>query len=603
MRISWKPIDDIILENSALDSIFTTNNALVYAGPGSGKTELLAQKACFIFQTNQLKNNRKILAISFKKDAASNLQDRVIKRCPSVSTLEFESMTYDAFAKQILDHFLLALPSEFQPTNDYIIEKTIKPIVIPIYEKITEKELTKDECDYVVRKIERTQLDAIGKIGLETWKKLLALEPSHMSFPLITLIATYLLSNNPMLIKAIQFTYKHVFLDEFQDTTTIQFELIKTIFQGSDSLITAVGDEKQRIMVWAGADNDVFNKYKRFFSAETFTLLINHRSAPALLSIQKKMYATLNDSQIDTRYSDKWDSEDGQISLLEFSDENQETEIIISIIKERIRLGLEPREICILTKQLPINYAYSVIQGLAKENINVRIETDYQDLLKENIIMLVIAAIRTIYGINDVSSWDYISYYFDSSVIGEFNIKKMNELDSILKKIREKNPIITTKTQLENLVNDIVDLLVISNIKNVFREYQQGTYLQEVISKFIELFSLDLSDQISFSASLDKFLGFDSIPVMTIHKSKGLEYKMIVFIGLEDSAFWNFKKQPDEDKCAFFVALSRAKETVIFTYSKYRINSKYPKMLQTHSNINELFELLASSKEVNHLKY
>lgn len=603
MSIPWKPIDDISLENGALDSIFTTNNALVYAGPGSGKTELLAQKACFIFQTNQLKNNRKILAISFKKDAASNLQERVIKRCPSVSALEFESMTYDAFAKQILDHFLLALPREYQPTSDYIIDKTIKPIVIPIYEEITKNRLTKDEGDYVVREIERTQLDAIGEIGVETWIKLLGLDPSHLSFPLITLIATYLLSKNPMLIKAIQFTYKHVFLDEFQDTTTIQFELIKMIFQDSDTLITAVGDEKQRIMVWAGADNDIFNKYKKFFSAETFTLLINHRSAPVLLNMQKKMYATLNDSQIDTCYSDKWNSDDGQISLLEFSDENKESEILISIIQEKIKLGLEPREICILTKQLPVNYAYSVIQGLAKENINVRIETDYQDLLKENIIMLIIATIRTIYGINNVSSWELISYYFDSSIVGEFNLKKMNELDFKLKKIREKNQIIISKNQLENLVNDIVDLLVISNIRNVFREYQQGTYLQEVISKFVDLFSLDLNNQLSFSDSLDKFLGFDSIPVMTIHKSKGLEYKMIIFIGLEDSAFWNFKNQPDEDKCAFFVALSRAKETVIFTYSKYRIKSKYPKMPQTHSNINELFELLTSSKEVNHSKY
>jgi DNA helicase II / ATP-dependent DNA helicase PcrA len=51
---------------------------------------------------------------------------------------------------------------------------------------------------------------------------------------------------------------------------------------------------------------------------------------------------------------------------------------------------------------------------------------------------------------------------------------------------------------------------------------------------------------------------------MTIHKSKGLEYHTIIFIGLEDGAFWTFQRQPDEDKCAFFVALSRAKERVIF---------------------------------------
>ena len=77
---------------------------------------------------------------------------------------------------------------------------------------------------------------------------------------------------------------------------------------------------------------------------------------------------------------------------------------------------------------------------------------------------------------------------------------------------------------------------------------------------------------------------------MTIHKSKGLEYSAVYFIGLEDSAFWNFKNQPEEDRCAFFVALSRAKESVAFTFCKKRSNLKYPD--QSHKRINEFFELL-----------
>lgn len=61
-------------------------------------------------------------------------------------------------------------------------------------------------------------------------------------------------------------------------------------------------------------------------------------------------------------------------------------------------------------------------------------------------------------------------------------------------------------------------------------------------------------------------------------------------IGLEDSAFWNFRNQPDEDRCTFFVALSRAKASVTFTFCKKRTGMKCP--MQRHNAINEFFDLL-----------
>ena len=74
------------------------------------------------------------------------------------------------------------------------------------------------------------------------------------------------------------------------------------------------------------------------------------------------------------------------------------------------------------------------------------------------------------------------------------------------------------------------------------------------------------------------------------------------FVGLEDSAFWNFRNQPDEDRCTFFVALSRAKEAVTFTFCKRRTVMKSPR--QHHNAINEFFVLLqqpgiAEIKEVS----
>jgi superfamily I DNA/RNA helicase len=117
----WEPSDGIILEKSAKQSITSQNNILVIAGPGAGKTELLAQKATYLLQTNLCKDPQKILAISFKTDAAQNLKERVERRCGQDAKSRFSSMTYDAFFKRILDHFLYALPEELRPNTDYLI--------------------------------------------------------------------------------------------------------------------------------------------------------------------------------------------------------------------------------------------------------------------------------------------------------------------------------------------------------------------------------------------------------------------------------------------------------------------------------------------------
>jgi superfamily I DNA/RNA helicase len=85
---------------------------------------------------------------------------------------------------------------------------------------------------------------------------------------------------------------------------------------------------------------------------------------------------------------------------------------------------------------------------------------------------------------------------------------------------------------------------------------------------------------------------------MTVHKSKGLEYKVIIFVGLEDNAFWSFASQPDEDKCTFFVALSRAKEKVLFTFSKERKDHRGNVRQQSLTKIKVFFEALQNSQVV-----
>ena len=86
---------------------------------------------------------------------------------------------------------------------------------------------------------------------------------------------------------------------------------------------------------------------------------------------------------------------------------------------------------------------------------------------------------------------------------------------------------------------------------------------------------------------------------MTIHKSKGLEYHTVIFVGLEDDAFWSYRNQSNEDNCAFFVALSRAKDRILFTFSQIRKDTRGNLRKQSFKNIEPIINTMNESGLVN----
>jgi superfamily I DNA/RNA helicase len=115
----WTPVGVDALEANAFDVVRSTDNRSVIAGPGS--TELLARRAAYLLQTGGSRHPQRILAISFKRDAATNLAARVRMRCRPEHAARLDSMTFDAFAKGIVDRFGQALPDVWRPASDYQI--------------------------------------------------------------------------------------------------------------------------------------------------------------------------------------------------------------------------------------------------------------------------------------------------------------------------------------------------------------------------------------------------------------------------------------------------------------------------------------------------
>ena len=117
----WRPKGIEDLEPVAWEALCHSGSACVVAGPGAGKTEFLAQKAAFLLETGICAPPFRILAISFKKDAAENLGTRVKRRCRTEQASRFDSFTFDAFTKGLVDRFKLALPVNWRPLDRYDI--------------------------------------------------------------------------------------------------------------------------------------------------------------------------------------------------------------------------------------------------------------------------------------------------------------------------------------------------------------------------------------------------------------------------------------------------------------------------------------------------
>lgn len=599
----WIPCDNIVLEDNAKKAVQTNRNVLVVAGPGAGKTELLAQKACYLFQTNICKDPLKILAISFKKDAAENLKKRVDERCGRDFDSRFVSLTYDAFFKSIVDHFRFALPEDIRPETSYLVED--QDVIATAFAKAGfnndqgwNKSRTRKYYEDVISSV-KLPFSKSG-LGEKVWRLLLKgfddKKPT-LTFKMISILAEYIVSTNPKIKKGIQLTYKYVFLDEFQDTTDLQYSIVKECFLPSGSILTAVGDNKQRIMLWAGACKTVFKDFENDFNAETQKLLMNHRSAPRLVDLQRRMYASLNENGQAVKSSNRWNPDDGEISLLISQNEQEEAVEVAEIIYKKILSGTEPSNICILCKQRPETYVTKIVSELSQRGVCARIETDYQDLLKEPIVEILSAFLRLAIDIKNPNEWEMLlismseMWGIDSCTDNENYYNMQDELGKEIEYLKSMLPIVTNKREFHDVLKHLIGFLGIDRIKAMFPCYEQGKYINEQLTRYQDLLWKEFEVvESNWIQALENFEGKHSVPIMTIHKSKGLEYEVVCFVGLEDSAFWNFRSQPEEDRCAFFVALSRAKKEVMFTFSHYRDRGRYS--YQSHNEINEFFELL-----------
>ena len=574
-QIDWKPVGSISLENNAEKAVKSIKNVLVVAGPGAGKTELLIQKADYLFKINLCRYPQKILVLTFKKDACLTIQKRFSAIENPAFVDRFVVKTYDAFSKSLLDSFRLALNDLFRPEKDYLIDNKI------IEEACKEVRVSKEQYKRWLNCSD--DLDLSKNDFRKLWQLLIKGFNGHkasLTFNLICKLAILIIKNNPKIKKALQLTYANVFLDEFQDTTELQYQLIKECFLNSNSTITAVGDPKQRIMLWAGAFKNVFEKFKEDFNAEQIELIMNHRSTNELVNLQYEFYYLLGYKRTSGGIAYKSEN----IKWYQCGDEEEEAVNVakdISFLKE---CGYKENEICILFRSKVKNNSTKIIKALQDQNIYSRVEEEYQKLRGETVVAILLSFMKLAIFERSQNDWEYLvnqmvgikklSYYSDSDAYKYL----INNIENMIKIIKRTLPTIKSKGQLDKLLKDILNFVGVEKIISNFGQYHEESFLKNIINSFLELIFKEYNrTKYDWQKAILGFEGENSIPIMSIHKSKGLEFRVIYLIGLEVENFFGLKderkiEKVDEELSTIFVGISRAKEKLIITTSNKRDN-------------------------------
>lgn len=533
----WLPADGLTLEPNAMKAAKEQEKCLALtAGPGAGKTEMLAQRADFLFRTGTCRYPKRILAISFKVDASTNLKERVKRRCGSELASRFDSYTFHAFAKRIIDRFRIVLTGDDALSENYSIGN---------------------------RKITGTQI----------------------TFNDLVPLAIEILKTSNIARNVIRQTYSDVFLDEFQDCTDLQYELIKLAFQGTSARLTAVGDTKQKIMGWAGALEGVFETFAQDFSAEPLNMYRNFRSKPRLLKLQNRIIQNLDPNSVMPEELLRGD--EGEILLCEFENDVEEAKSIVERISEWISNEKIPlHEIAILVSKQAESYAAVIMKNLEEKNIPYRNEQQLQDISTEPITRLIIDYLLYFYGDREPQSWlrlqEKILPFVDDE---ELEFSKHHYLQDFIinqKKIIKKSESTSGRfTCWRQVMSSFLEQLSIETITALSSDYESESRLREIVNSTTTKIQELLEKESDLIKVLKSFLDDQAIRIMTIHKSKGLEFHSVIMVAVEEETFWGDK---DAERCAFFVGVSRAKQRLLITNSKERQKPEGERRWSCHRN-------------------
>jgi superfamily I DNA/RNA helicase len=486
------------------------------AGPGAGKTETLAQRADFLLRTGTCPYPKRILAISFKKDASENLKARVSMRCGHQLASRFDSYTFHAFAKRLIDIFRTHLQGGDALDQDYTIG---------------------------ANRISRTQI----------------------TFDDMVPLANDIVSECALAQNSIRETYSDVFLDEFQDCTKAQYSLVLNAFKGTGTRVVAVGDTKQKIMGWAGALDGIFVNFGEDFQALPLNLYQNFRSQVRIRRVQNRMVldidapAAVPEAQIS--------GPAGIVGYEAFDDDAREAAWISGAIQQWMNDGVPLSEIAILCNTQPHLYALKIMAALKAQGIPFRNEQVVQDLFSEPVFELIVDFLVLLTGDVEPDAWERFHKFVESNSIEDDGDAKARGWSQF---IQDQKQAVHASKDFDSVwqsVELMLQRLGMEDIRMMSHDYENEQRLKDIIAG-LKTHVVECFGATGAFANALKALGkTEAVRILTIHKCKGLEFHSVIVQGVEAQTFFGTQ---DANQCGYFVAISRAKERLVVTTSAFR---------------------------------
>lgn len=592
---------DQLNEKQKLAAQKIEGQTLILAGAGSGKTRTLTFKIAYMIKEKNI-DPKNILALTFTNKAAKEMKER-IEKLLGENSKDIIISTFHSFAVKILRIYAerLGFTRYFNiyDTNDQktLVKKILKNLnkdSLKIGNIVNQISKAKEEGKNLSSFSEYEEFYHIFKMYQENLKKYNAMDFSDL------LNNLYLLLENDDILNILQNQYKYILIDEYQDTNNIQYQIVKKITKKYMN-ICVVGDEDQSIYAFRGANiQNILNFNKDYPEAYIVKLEQNYRSTTNILNVANSVIKNNTSSMGKQLWSEKNKGE--KVKLYSATSPNNEASFVADKIKELIvKKNQKYKDFCILYRVnahsrafeeifMRYNMPYKIFGGInfysRKEIKDLLaylqiISNSYDDISFERIINTPKRSIgpKTIESLNNIANKNSTSLFNAISLINdEISTNTKNKLvlfKNFIDKIKENKSNITTSNILTELIDNInyIDYLNTTEdsedrINNVYELINSIKTMEKNIG-FLSL--EDYLENIILQSSTDNLEDDENyIKLMTIHSSKGLEFKTVFLVGLEQG---NFPKdlcdesEEEEERRLFYVGVTRAEEELFLTYS------------------------------------
>lgn len=578
---------------------YSSGSLLVLAGAGSGKTKVLTTRMAWLIQQRQLALSE-VLAVTFTNKAANEMTYRVAKILDVDARMMWVG-TFHSIALRILRaHYEEAgLIRNFQIIDSGEQQSLIKRLI---------KQKNLDEDKFPPRELQNfinnqkehgLRSGQLNHDNLRTkyWIELYSIyedvcnRDGLVDFTELLLRCYELLSFNNGILQRYRHQFKHILVDEFQDTNQLQYKWLQ-LLAGDKNTVFAVGDDDQSIYSFRGAKVGNMQAFMRDFKApDALCLEQNYRSTPNILAAANAIIGN-NSERIGKNL---WTSQkhNDKIRLYEGYTEEDEAYFVVDEIKNlHNNDGIELSDIAILYRSNAQSrvfeqhlynrgIAYKVYGGLRFfDRMEIKRVLAYLRLVlnpfdNEAYLRVVnfpargigaktIEALQNAAELNKVPLFEALEFLPEKS---KKNIAKFNSL------------IIGMQADIKvlDLPETVSYVIETSGIRDFFDNEKDGAdridNLNELVTAVTGFIPENTNDTLaeflahSVLESLDNQAGIHekSVQLMTVHAAKGLEFKVVFVVGLEDGLFphdnsLDSQKNLEEERRLMYVAVTRAKE-------------------------------------------